>query len=265
MNFPIGLTHVLTVPLRHDGDCSIVGITPEGTVYVEEIYGEDGWVALHKISSDGSIKASADEESGANIPLTPLAVPLDLSKPTRVWNTMSLNYAGARHRGLRGLERVDELARTLAIVEKLALIKHLNLDILPPQLLGLVESYVLAEAEVVHPHLFFVCRRARVAYVLPSERADVNGNPYDYDTQAFYGVHFYNRSSDDDPPMTDMLEGLPGVTLSRPMDCMIWGNRLYVADGGDPDIERICHLHVWTLDLPETESPDDEWHRKLYG
>lgn len=260
MAFPLGLNHIVSIPLKQYGDCNIVGVAPDGEIYVEEIYGDEGWMIRHKIRPNGEIIASDDEQEASPVRLS---IPSTLIKPTRLWNTMTLNLAGARHRGKRSLERVDELVHTMTIHEKMALLKYLKLDILPPQLLGLAESYVLAEAEVIHPNLFVVCRRLRAAYVLSSERIDENGDPYDYDTHPFYVVHFYDRTGDEEVSLTEILGGFPNVTFCRPMDCMIAKNRLYVADGGDDG--RVSQLHIWSLDLPDTDSPNDQWHRKMYG
>lgn len=260
MTFPLVLNHIVSIPLKQYGDCNIVGVTPDGEIYVEEIYSDDGWTIQHKIRPNGEIITSYDEQEPSS---HHLVMPSNLIKPMRVWNTMALNFAGARHRGKRSLERVDELVRTLTIHEKIALLKYLKLDILPSHLLGLAESYVLAEATVIHPNVFVVCRRLRAAYVLSSERIDEYGDPYDYDTQPFYVVHFYDRTGDEEVSLTAMLDGFPNVTFCRPMDCMIAKNRLYVADGGEAG--RLSQLHIWSLDLPDIESPNDQWHRKLYG
>ncbi|GEM_PF-360825 len=280
MNAPINLKHLYTISLRHDGDCSLIGATPEGTLYAEEIYGDEGWMAQHKISANGVILSSVDEDSGDSLQITPLAIPVDIVKPARVWHTMSLNFAGARHRGLRAPERVDEMVRTLSMQEKMAVIQRLDLDVIPPMLIGMSESYVLAEAEIIHPTWFVVCRRIRFAYALPFERIDIDnesepdgspdGDPYDYDTRVIYVAHFFNPVDDDDPPLISILEGLGGVTLYRPMDCLVAGDRLYIADGGelpvlDDEAGRTSRVHVWQIDLPEMDSPDDAWRKKLYG
>ena len=264
MNLPFGLTLLDTIPLRHTGDCSLLGVTADGVIYAEEIYG-DGWLAQHKIDSKGRIAASADEQDGANISIIPLAVPLDAEKSARVWNTMSLNFTGARHRGLRVVERVDDLVRGVAMNEKMLLVKRLELAVPPPMLIGLAESYVLAEAEVIHPDWFIVCRRLRFAYALLEEAIDNDGLPYDYDTRVLYTAHVFHRADESESTLARVIEGLPGVTLQRPMDCVILGDRLYIAEGGDAEQEHMSMIHVFKLDRPDTPSADDEWRKKIYG
>lgn len=263
---PIDLNHLQTISLLHAGDCHLIGVTPEGTLYAEEIY-DDGSMAQHKISADGVLKATVDEAHEADQPLTPLAIPLDIHKPARVWHTMALNYAGARHRGLRALDRVDDVVKTVSIADKIALVDRLNLNIAPPSLIGLAESYVLAEAQVIRPRWFLVCRRMRFAYALPARQADADDQPYDYDTSVLYAVHFYNAADDEHPPLASALNPFGDVTLHRPMDCLVTEDRLYIADGGaEGDGASLnSRIHVWAVTRPDTDSPDDQWRKKLYG
>ena len=151
------LEHLTTLQLQHNGDCSLIGVAPDLTIYVEEVYGEEGWLAQLALTLEGTILATVDENYGAETELSPLALPVKLVEPQRGWHTMALNFTGARHLGLRGPERLDDLVRPFSIPEKIALIHVLELDILPPMLLGLAESYVLAESPLIHPmNLSFV-------------------------------------------------------------------------------------------------------------
>lgn len=265
MIFPFSVSPLFSVDLHHAGDCSILGIGENGTVYAEELYGDDGWLAQHKIAPDGTIQTSVDEQEGRALPFIPLALPTQLIAPSRVWNTMSLNYAGPRHRGLRGLERVDELVRSLSINEKMAMISRLGLTIPPPMLIGLAESYVISEAQVIHPDWYIVCRRVRFAVALGEERTDRDGLPYDYDTRVLYVAHPFNRGEDEIRPTHGLLDEFFGLTLHRPMDCALVGERLYIGDGGDRDTGRISRIHILKIDRPEPPSPDELWHKKLYG
>ncbi len=70
-------------------------------------------------------------------------------KPQTGWHTMALNFAGPRHRGMRAPERTLDLVRPLSIQEKMALIDRFRLDVPPPLLLGIAESYVLAETPIM--------------------------------------------------------------------------------------------------------------------
>lgn len=177
---------------------------------------------------------------------------------------MALNFTGARHRGLRSLDRLDDVIHPFTVPEKFALAGMLKLEVPPPLLLGLAESYVLAEASVISPHLFLICRRMRIAFAFPEERIDDNGQPYDYDTHVLYAAHFYETSSDEPPGIIDSLRGLDGASLCRPMDCLIYGDRLLIADGGSDD--RQSAVHMWRI--PELEpklSPQDQLGKHLYG
>ena len=256
--------YLSTFPLLHHGDCSLLGVSTNLTLYVEEIYGDDGWLAQHALSFDGTVLASVDESSGAAQDLTPLQLPDDLIEPHRGWHTMSLNFTGPRHRGLRGPERLDDLVRPITVQDRFALVKQLKLEIPPPMLLGLAESYVIAEASIEYPHLFLVCRRLRLAYALPEEQVDDDGEPYNYDTIVRYAAHIVDTSAEQELPLSELLRDLPGAAFCRPMDCLLYNERLFIADGGNS--ERSSAVHIWRLRRMEHETRDDDTlRRRLYG
>ncbi len=270
MKFPL-ISEPIRLPLQHHGDCTLLGVVPgdpadpsgaaDCTIYVEEIYDEDGKLAQHALTLDGRLLATVDEGSG-DTDLHPLDLPPQRIKPQTGWHTMALNFAGPRHRGLRAPERTLDLVRPLTIAEKMALIDRFRLDVPPPLLLGVAESYVLAETPICAPTLYFVCRRVRFAVALTEERTDADGQPYDYDTQVVYLAHFYER--DQEPEWSDILADATSIPLSRPMDCLLVKDRLFIADGGADD--RLSAIHVWQLDLPTAEcSEEEKLNKKLYG
>ena len=261
MKFPL-ISEPIRLPLRHNGDCTLLGVTPDYTIYVEEIYGDDAKIAQHALALDGSLLASIDEGDAADGELRPLDLPPELIKSHSGWHTMALNFAGPRHRGLRAPERTLDLVHPLSVSEKMALVNQLQLDVLPPLLLGIAESYVLAETLISAPNLYFVCRRVRIAVALTEEGIDADGQPYDYDTLVFYLAHFYER--DQEPEWSDLLADPIETPLHRPMDCLLVKDRLFIADGGADD--HLSAIHVWQLDLPqEQSSKEDERNKKLYG
>lgn len=249
------LEPVTTLPLAHNGDCSLLGVAPDLTVYVEEVYSDDGWLAQHALKLDGTVVASVDEASGAVTDIAPLSLPDDLTMPQRGWHTMGLNFAGPRHRGLRGPERLDDLVHSFSVSEKFALVNHLRLDVPPPLLLGLAESYVLAEASVRPPHLFVVCRRLRLALALPEERQDDGGEPFDYDTQVLYVAHYFDTSAEQEPVLSSMLTDVQPAALHRPMDCLIYKDHLFIADGGSADHQSA--VRVWRIASGESTLADE--------
>jgi hypothetical protein len=249
------LRHITTLPLRHNGDCTLIGVAPNFNIYVEEIYSEDGWMAQHVLNLDGQFIASVDEDSGAVTDIDPLPLPEDIARPHTGWHTMHLNFSGPRHRGLRGPERAPDMVRPLTMPEKMLLIDHFKLDILPPMIMGLAESYVLAEAPLTRPDLFIVCRRVRVAYQLMNEAVDQANQPYDYDTLVLYLTHPHHRG-DDEPPLSVALQGIEGANLSRPMDCLITDGHLFIAEGGHDD--QLSSVHVWEIDYPEAANSDKD-------
>lgn len=249
------LTYLRSFDLLYEGDCSLLAVTPELKILVEEIYTEDAWIAQHEFNFQGELLQSVDEKTGANTDLTPLAIPDGSSIPQSAWHTMKkLNFSGPRHRGIRESERVGEMVQPLLIQEKMALIKRLELNIAPMLLLGLAESYVLAEAEIQRPYLYIVCRRIRLAYALPEPAYDQEQQPYDYDTIVVYLAHWVDRRNDQEPALIDLINNLPGVVLHRPMDCLVHDDYLFVADGGGAN--RTSQIHIWqiqrSVDAPES-------------
>lgn len=257
------LEHFKTLSLGHNGDCSLIGVAPDLTTYVEEVYGEEGWLAQTAVALDGEILASVDEDFGQHTELTPLSLPDKLVEPQRGWHTMSLNFTGPRHFGLRGPERLDDLVRPFSLPEKIALVKVLDLNIEPVMLLGLAESYVLAESPINPPHQFVVCRRVRVAYSLPEEQEDSTGIPFDYTTLLLYVAHLFDRTAEQEPPLSDVMQGLAGVRLHRPMDCLITQDHLFLADGGSE--ERNSAVHVLRIHDEQRLTHEEKLNRKLYG
>lgn len=261
MTYPPDLHYLTQITLDHAGDCALMGAA-DGVIYTEEYYGEDGWVAQHAVRLDGSRRASVDEDHGNCADFQPLELPANAITPRPVWAAMGLNFAGARHRGLREPERITEVARPLAVAEKMALAESLKLSIMPPLLIGITESYVLAEAMFTPLNIYVVCRRMRLAYALPAARIDNGGLPYDYDTLPIYAAHLY--LPDDEPPLVSAVGAFAGVRLHRPMDCLIAGEHLYIADGGADD--RLSAIHVWRIAHVEPIlSPEEQLRKKLYG
>lgn len=246
MSIP-NLTYKIGIPLKYNEDCNLLGVTPDLKLYIEEIYSHDAWIAQHIYQLDGSHLAIIDEDFGKNTSLSPLQLPANLVRPKPGWHTMDLNFTGPRHRGLRGPERIADMVKPLSIQSKIALVERFGLPVSPPLILGLAESYVISEIELIRPHLYFVCRRLRVAYALPQSEIDSEGETYDYDTQVIYLAHFYDKNQTFDPQIEDLIDPFPGINLVRPMDCLFYENHLFIADGGNTNAKST--IHVWEIDL----------------
>ena len=255
------VSHVRTLTLKHNGDCNLLGVTPDQTIYAEEVYGEDGLIAQHEVQFDGRFAQSVDEVDGAPDTMQPISLPANAIKPKTGWHTMGLNFAGPRHRGMRAPERTADLVQPLTIEEKMTFVKRLKLDVPAPLLMGIAESYVLAESDIVRPHLYFVCRRVRLALALPEVRLDAAQQPYDYDTHVIYAAHFYDRT--EELPSGVLFDDLTSEPLHRPMDCLLLDGHLYIADGGSG--ARLSAIHVWKLELPEVLSGEENLSKKIYG
>lgn len=246
-------THIQSVTLNYNGECSLLGVDRDDKIYVEERYTNDYWGAQHIISADGDFLHTEDDDYGHNQAVTPVPVPADAAKPHPGWHTNKLNFSGPRHRGLREHERVAETVKSLPMPLKMRVVERLNLDIMPPLLLGLAESYVMSEVELIRPHTYLVCRRLRFAYALQATQKDANGQPYDYDTTVLHIAHVHQRGEDGLEELATGLDSFAGITLNHPMDCITREDRLYMADSG---LEQAANrVHIWQINH---RSEDDD-------
>jgi len=265
MTHGVQFRHERSFALQHPGAPSLIGATQDGQVLVEEIYGDEGWLAQGHYDRDGTLLRSVDEDHGRCHLIEQLPLPADLTPPARGWHTMRLNFAGPRHRGNRELERVDSMVQPLSIAEKIAIGQYISGSLTPMKLIGLAESYVLAECQIVPPSLFVVCRRLRYAYAIDPQSVTDGEATIDYDTRIVHIMQLIDLKDDAEGPISDHLGQFAGVDLKRPMDCLLVGNRLFVADGGDPALGRLAHIHIWRVDgIPPTRDATERIHKRLY-
>lgn len=242
------MTYLRTLTLTHQGDCVLLGVTPDLTVYVDEMYGADqGGMAQHAIRLDGTWIASADDDWGKNPQLvTQMAVPTNMICPCREPQTRELNFSGARQRGLQEWERIREVVMPLAMADKMMVLQKLGMTMPPPMLLGLASSTVLSESDLGSGDMFILCRRLAFAYTLPKPQRDDEGQPYDYDTALAFVAHVYDRRTHEPPALDAAFTPLDGTALHRPMDCVLVNRHLFVADSGGSD--RVNQVHIWAVD-----------------
>jgi hypothetical protein len=217
-------------------------------------------MAQHLLDFERGIVESADEDEGRALDLKPLVIPQRALGPQRAWTAMRLNFTGARHHGLREDDRLADVLRPLDVADKFAVASHLQIP--PPSLLGIAESYVLAECNLTAPDDMLVCRRLRIAVAVPRQTGP-DGLPYDYETREHFIVQRW-QAGDDFPPLEHALAGVPGVPLQRPMDIMRLGDRLIVAEGGEGErVSAVCILQL--AGLPPPPDRDAQLLKKLYG
>ena len=204
------------ISLRYKGDCALSGVTSAGEIVAEE-FDDDHWMR-HRITLDCELVQSGDLDEPDML--------LKPSSPT----THALNYSGVRYRGMREDDRVAEWVQPLTIMEKMPLLPYLKLNIPPMLLLGIAESHVTSEARISDT-LSVVCRRVRLAYTLAQPQVDEAGLPYDYDTLVLHVAHLYEDDSEVD--LAQVLAGIDGIQLQRPLDCIVYENKLIIADASD--------------------------------
>ena len=238
------LNYLQSILLHHNGDCRLLGVSPTLALYVEEIFGDDDQLAQHTLSLDGKVLHSVDESINPASDFIPLTLPADVVRPSPIRHASRLNFSGPRQLGLRDLERITDVVRTLEVPTRIRLAQQINIPM--PLILGVAESRVLAEALLTPPDTYLVCRRLRIAHALPEPQRDTDQQWYDYDTLAVYTAHLYNPVLNDvELPPDAVFAGLPGVRLVRPMDCIMCHEHVFIADGGDAD--RPSRIHIWRV------------------
>jgi hypothetical protein len=226
-----------SLPLNHKEDCYIVGMNSDGMIYVDELYGAGDQIARYVFQLDGTLAASGDENDG-HLP----EVPSNLVEPARIPAGHPLKFSGARRRGMRDADRILDWVYPISMSEKIDLSTGLNIP--PPRIIGLAESVVLAEARLNETGMSLVCRRLRIAHMLPEMKYDDQHLPYNYDTVSLYAAQYY--AATEEIGLLTLTSRLPGIQLNRPMDCMVWQKWLLVADGGTQDIKAA--VHIWEID-----------------
>ncbi len=221
-----------TLPLFHSGDCALLGIDSIGRVAVEEFYAD--WYAQHLFDRDGTLITSRDEDNGYNPNPEPLPNLHEFRPPSPVGHAAKLNYTAGRLRGLREADRIAETVQPLTVPEKI------GLAAIPGSILGIAENYIMAEA-VLNSALSLICRRVRIAHAVSPAR-DSEGLPYDYDTYTLYLTQWFDPAADDAPLSSGIV-----VLGKRPMDLLLDGRLLYVADGGDPGSRRMSVIHIFQV------------------
>lgn len=225
-------------------ECALTGVLPGGDLVTIETYDDSDanptrYIIHHPQQTEQSYVQRLGPDEDFSWPARPLV-------PEGVHRTSALNYVGGRWRGLREAERVSDWVQPLTIMEKMALLQQLKLQLPPLMLLGIAESRVLSEAHL-HDNCYVVCRRLRLAYALTQPLQDADGLPYDYDTHAIYVAHVYDAARDLTPSLVEVLKGPGNIALAYPLDCLVDEDRLYVVEGGTPSTP--CQLHIWQVNL----------------
>ncbi len=226
---------IITLP--HCGLCGILGMTPNGQIYAEEIYPPDEQIMHHILTVDGQIVTSADE----------LNIPNNLIRPQIHPQTKALNYQGGRLRGLREAERLADWAQPIPIADKMMLIQTLGLKISAMQLFGVIESAVLSSVSL-RDDWFVVCRRIRLAIALPQIQTDADGLPYDYDNHHVQTAHLYHASWAESTPIEKLLSGIGNIRLSHVHDCIAHDNQLYISESCGSTKNNT--IHRWSIEYP---------------
>jgi hypothetical protein len=235
--------HSVTFPLLYESDCKLLGVTAEGLIYAEELYGDDDWLAQHKISMSNGIIDSIDELAGENLDVIPFNLPKTTIMPSSKSCCESLNFRGARLQGIQINDHIADMVLPLSIEDKIELVDFMEWDISPMQIIGVAESVVLSHTRLPD-EMLLVCRRVRIAYRL-TELAEQGGIPYDYDSLDVYVLHEFDPEDDELPDLVDCLNDIEDVDLLRPMDCLYHDARLYVADGGEAG--DVSAIHVFEI------------------
>lgn len=224
------------IALNHYGDCHILAVSDDGTIYAEEFYDET-YIAQYKIAPTGEILQVIDENFGQGT-IVPLEIPTN-SILTQHPTEHPLNHIGLRYQGLREAEKVMEWVKPLAVMEKIPLLKALNLAISPMMIFGIAESRVLSQTKITDS-IDMVCRRIQLLRAYADNQFTGDGLPYDYDTISFSLLHPYDKETDTCPSLHGSLQAYPN--LINPQDCLYIENTLIVSSNSDGDSPSEIHI-----------------------
>lgn len=217
----VRLAHEARVSLPLADETALLGVTQDGAVFLEAYSEDQDEAVLWRISLRDGLQEA-----------TPAAVSPQLITPGRHDTAEMLHYVGARWRGLRDEDRIASLVQPLSIAAKMTLVEKLSLDVLPPMLLGVLESRVRSVCELTKSHLL-VCRTVRLALALPGQRLDEYGAPYDYDALALNIFHPLDAAATDAPELVDCVEYSRAVNLIHPLDCVAHDGYVYILDAAE--------------------------------
>jgi len=228
--------------LSHCGECSILGVDAAGRVALEEYY--DDWLAQYVFDRNGTLLALSDEDEGHNTEPPSLFSQINFESPevpAPITRGALVNHYGGRWRGMREEERVMDMAQPLSIAEKMTLTR-LGL---PGPILGLAESYTLAEAHLTERDWVLI-RRLRVAFTVPLQIDEPE--PYDYDTLEIYIAQWFDAAAAATDAATDAAPLNQGLLAlgNRPMDAQVRDGFLFIADAGEAP--RPGALHIFEIE-----------------
>ena len=206
--------------LQHHDAYTLLGVSAYQDIYAEAF--DDDVITLYHMRDDAV--------------LTIKEMPnIALYEPASSSQTQALNFAGARWRGLQAEDRIQDTTLPLSIQEKMQIVTQFKLDIMPPYIIGIAESYVVSDVALIPDQTYLVCRRLRIAYQLMKPQQDESLQPYDYDTMTVHLAQLYDLN--EDISLGDIRNQLWGVNLTKPLDCVKYEDKLVLLDGGS--------VHVW--------------------
>ena len=236
------VNHLCTIPLQYTGICHILAVTDQQTIIVEEYYANH-FVAQHHIEPPDRFIITTDEKHGQSC-LVPIPTPAGSAVPPTTNPIPKLEHrTGAPQHGIRADDRIDSLVYPLTMSDKIRLAEQVPVPAPPPMLIGLSESRVLSNLTLPNDHRL-ICRHLRLAYALMTEKTLPSGQRINYNTVTIHRLQFLP----DDESFTPLtLTGLyTDEHLHRPTQCMRHGDRIYIADSGGDQPNRVHIYHVQT-------------------
>ncbi|MFW5709388.1 MAG: hypothetical protein ACOCX5_04115, partial [Chloroflexota bacterium] len=71
---------------------------------------------------------------------------------------------------------------------------------------------------------------------------------YDYDSVTLYVAHLVDMDQPEPPPLTEILDGFPGVSLRQPEDCVVVNQNLIISESGGTLHKNA--VHIWQIASP---------------
>jgi hypothetical protein len=232
------LKHLFSTALDYDGLVYVRGYAAAtGHLYVEQLHGDEDWLAQYGLNAQGEIVCRSDEADERAF--QPLTIPEELARPARLTYQDAYAIPIVRLRGDRAAERIDEVVYPLTIEEKFWLGERLR--IAPPLLLGIAGRELVAQGVLPDDGATVVCVKSWVAQALPEAGYDVATGRYTYDSSVVYSLHRHDQA--DELRLDAAMQSLGGIRLRQPMDVLATADRLFVVEGAGAD--GVGWVHGW--------------------
>jgi hypothetical protein len=222
------LKHLFSTALDHGGLNYFRGLDEvSDCIYVEQIYGDEDWLAQYCLDASGQIVGRFDEADNTGKRSRLLDIPQRLAAPAPLSDREQVAIPLVRLQGDRAAERIDDLMYPLTMAEKLWLGTQSGVP--APLILGIGGRELVAQARLPHSGEMVVCVKSWITQALTEARYDPLDGRCTYASIVVYSLHEFD--ADGEIHMDQGITALGGIDFKQPMDLLATADRLFMVDG----------------------------------